>query len=83
MAHGTVKWFDRDRGFGLIAAADGGPDLLVERGGAPAGDEVLRAQEIVAFEIVVGPKGPQAVDVRAGTATDLAERQRRDQLALR
>ncbi len=28
-ASGTVKWFDRTKGFGFIVADDGGPDILL------------------------------------------------------
>ncbi|QKW17969.1 cold shock domain-containing protein [Kitasatospora sp. NA04385] len=26
MAHGTVKWFDAEKGFGFVERAGGGPD---------------------------------------------------------
>ncbi len=28
MAQGTVKWFNAEKGYGIIAQADGGPDVF-------------------------------------------------------
>ncbi|WP_328395925.1 cold-shock protein [Nocardia sp. NBC_00416] len=65
MPQGTVKWFNEDREFGMIAAADGGPDLLVE--GIDVLDRhsaELYSGQPVEFEVAVWPKGPQALRVR-------------------
>jgi CspA family cold shock protein len=67
MAQGTVKWFNAEKGFGFIAVDGGGADVFVhysaiaDTGGYRSLDENQRVE----FETTQGPKGPQAVDVRA------------------
>lgn len=57
---GTVKWFDRRKGFGFIAQADG-PDVFVHYSAIEGeGRRNLRARQAVQFKVEAGPKGPQA-----------------------
>ena len=60
---GTVKWFNNSKGFGFIGRDDG-PDVFVHYS-AIAGDgyRTLQEGDRVEFEIVQGPKGPQAANV--------------------
>lgn len=60
---GTVKWFNNSKGFGFIGREDG-PDVFVHYS-AIAGDgyRTLQEGDRVEFEIVQGPKGPQAANV--------------------
>ncbi len=61
---GTVKWFNNAKGFGFIAQ-DGGPDVFVHHTAIQTdGFRTLNEGEMVAFEIVQGPKGLQAANVR-------------------
>ncbi|MET9447090.1 cold-shock protein [Streptomyces cinerochromogenes] len=65
MTQGTVKWFNAEKGFGFIAQA-GGPDLFVHYSEIDGhGFRSLEENQPVEFEIVQGPKGPQAARVRA------------------
>lgn len=66
MTHGTVKWFNAEKGFGFIAPSDGGPDVfahysaIAETGGYRSLDE----NQQVEFDVTQGPKGPQASNIR-------------------
>jgi CspA family cold shock protein len=61
---GTVKWFNNAKGFGFIAQ-EGGPDVFVHHTAIQTeGFRTLNEGEMVQFEIVQGPKGLQASNVR-------------------
>ena len=66
MAQGTVKWFNAEQGFGVIAVDDGGADVIVHTSAiADAdGNNSLAVDQRVAFETMQGPNGPQASGVR-------------------
>jgi cold shock protein len=61
---GTVKWFNNAKGFGFISR-EGAPDVFVHHTAIMAeGFRTLSEGEKVQFEIVQGPKGLQAANVR-------------------
>ncbi|MBI5556486.1 MAG: cold-shock protein [Deltaproteobacteria bacterium] len=64
MAEGTVKWFNASKGFGFIAQ-DGGKDVFVHHSAINAeGYKTLDEGARVKFDVVEGPKGPAAANVR-------------------
>ena len=64
MAQGTVMWFNDAKGFGFIAQ-EGGKDVFVHHTAIQQdGFRSLREGDRVEFEIVEGPKGLQASNVR-------------------
>lgn len=66
MTTGTVKWFNEAKGFGFISTADGGKDVFVHYSAiANSGFRTLTEGQEVTFDVVDGPKGPQAANVRA------------------
>ena len=64
MATGKVKWFNDAKGFGFIEQENGGKDIFVHFSAIQdEGFKTLREGQEVSFEIVEGPKGPQATNV--------------------
>ena len=65
MAEGTVKWFNADKGYGFIAPDDGTADVFVHHSAIQAdGFRSLQDNQRVAYTAGLGPKGPQAEEVR-------------------
>ena len=62
--HGTVKWFNGQKGFGFVVAEDGGKDVflhisIVDR----AGIQVLPEGQQVRMRVVTTQKGREAISV--------------------
>ena len=65
MAKGKVKWFNDAKGFGFITPEDGARDCFVHHTAIIAeGFRSLSEGDNVEFEVVEGPKGLQASNVR-------------------
>jgi len=60
---GTVKWFSAEKGYGFITM-DNGRDVFVHYTAIQEdGFRTLEEGQRVEFEIVEGPRGPQAANV--------------------
>ena len=61
---GTVKWFNKEKGFGFIAPDGGDKDVYVHSSNVDNPERSLRDGQRVEFETGMGRKGPEAVNVR-------------------
>ena len=64
METGTVKWFNRTKGFGFIARENGEDVFLHYSAIDMEGFKSLDEGDKVEFEIIEGAKGPQASNVK-------------------
>ena len=63
MANGTVKWFNATKGFGFISSEDG-QDLFAHFSAIQSdGFKSLDEDQKVEFDVEVGQRGPQAVNI--------------------
>ena len=65
MAKGKVKWFNEQKGYGFITPDDGSKDCFVHHNAIQGeGFKSLSEGQRVEFDVVTGPKGPSAANVR-------------------
>lgn len=63
MRKGKVKWFNESKGYGFIQQ-EGGDDVFVHYSAIQSsGFKSLIEGDEVEFELIQGPKGPQASNV--------------------
>ena len=65
MTKGTVKWFNERKGFGFLSREDGDDVFVHHTSIQGEGFKTLSEGQEVEFEVQDGPKGPQAVNVKA------------------
>jgi CspA family cold shock protein len=65
MSLGTVKWFNDAKGFGFIEPEGGGSDVFAHFSAIQMeGFRTLKQGGQVSYELVQGPKGSLAQDIR-------------------
>ena len=65
MSAGTVKWFNDAKGFGFIQPDDGGADVFAHFSAVQMdGFRTLKQGSRVHFELIQGPKGHLAHNIR-------------------
>ncbi len=64
LTQGTVKWFSNEKGYGFIARPDGDDVFVHFSAIAGEGYRTLTEGQEVEFDIVEGPKGKQAANVK-------------------
>jgi len=65
VVQGKVKWFNAAKGYGFINTENDPRDIFVHYSSITMdGYKALKEGEEVEFEMVEGPKGPQAHDVQ-------------------
>ena len=63
MSQGYVKWFNDSKGYGFIEQ-EGGRDVFVHYSAIQGeGYKTLSEGQLVEFDMIDGPKGPQATRV--------------------
>jgi cold shock protein len=66
MATGKVKWFNNAKGYGFILPEAGGDDLFAHYSSIQMdGYKTLRAGQDVEFDVLQGPKGMHAINIRS------------------
>jgi cold shock protein len=77
MASGTVKWFNDAKGFGFIEPAGGGADVFAHFSAIQMdGYRTIKQGSPVEFDLIEGPKGLLATNIRAvGVAADARAQQ--------
>lgn len=62
---GTIKWFSAEKGYGFITRDDGEGDVFVHYSAIEGeGFRTLAEGQRVTFDVMDGPKGPQAQNVQ-------------------
>jgi len=61
--NGTVKWFNAEKGFGFITGEDGNDVFSHFSQIQGSGYKSLEEGQNVSYDVVKGPKGPQAENI--------------------
>lgn len=72
MLSGKVKWFNNAKGYGFIVADGRSEDLFAHYSAIQMeGYKTLKAGQAVTFELLQGPKGLHAINIRpSATSAD-------------
>lgn len=70
MASGKVKWFNNAKGYGFINEDGGTEDLFAHYSAIQMdGYKTLKAGQAVTFNIIQGPKGLHAVEIKGANVS--------------
>jgi CspA family cold shock protein len=61
---GKVKWYEAEKGFGVLTKDDDGGEVFVRSSALPSDLPALRKGQRVEFGVVAGRRGDQALSVR-------------------
>jgi CspA family cold shock protein len=65
MPTGRVKWFNNAKGYGFVLPEDGNEDYFVHYSSILMdGYKTLKAGQLVEFEVLEGPKGCHAINIK-------------------
>lgn len=66
MLSGKVKWFNNAKGYGFVVADGGDEDLFAHYSAIQMeGYRTLKAGQAVMFDILQGPKGLHAINIKS------------------
>ncbi|NNG13925.1 MAG: cold-shock protein [Gammaproteobacteria bacterium] len=67
MSQGVVKWFNNSKGYGFLTEDNGRDDIFAHFSSVEMeGYKTLKRGQHVEFEVIDGPKGLQAQNIRLG-----------------
>ena len=64
MPKGTVKWFNKEKGFGFVSPDDGSRDIYIQSSNIDTEDHTIMDGQRVEYETSMGRKGPEAIHVK-------------------
>ncbi|WP_280091814.1 MULTISPECIES: cold shock domain-containing protein CspD [Pseudomonas] len=68
MASGKVKWFNNAKGYGFVNEEGKNDDLFAHYSAIQMdGYKTLKAGQAVTFDVIQGPKGLHAVNIRSAS----------------
>ena len=85
MPTGRVRYYDAEKGFGFLSKDDGGEDVFVRATALPEGVETLKRGQRVAFGVIDGKRGEQALSLtllEPPPSLSKASRKSADQMAV-
>ncbi|HSX14224.1 MAG TPA: cold shock domain-containing protein [Chlamydiales bacterium] len=65
MPKGTVKWFNKEKGFGFVSPDDGTRDVYIQSANIDTEDHTVMDGQRVEYENSIGRKGPEAIHVKS------------------
>lgn len=65
MSTGIVKWFSNSKGYGFISPNEGGEDIFAHFSVITMdGYKTLKKGQVVEYEVIKGPKGMHATEIK-------------------